>query len=279
MDLTTRSTSFLDNSLLVESVNDEPFIIRSLLQQLHIDEDLLSPDDDLQSQSESDNISSIQSVGSGITNDFSNQTTSFDFGSVKKRLLIVKPKLFIQNVVSCVQINRKLDKTFILQQGIPGLYAKKKFAALIHKRPKTTALIFTTGKLVITGAKSEQESEDEAQAHINMLRTIYKDNDEGFDSFNFKIHNIVASGTTSFNVSISRLQTDYPTVCQYEPEDFPGAIFRMDTWSITLLIFASGKIVISGAKSVENVKKGFNSIVEILTSYKNTTTILKKIKK
>jgi transcription initiation factor TFIID TATA-box-binding protein len=262
------SNSFLDAPLSSE----ENELLGSLFQ-LDLTEDLPL------TKFETDNIASVASFGSNsVTNDFTTHVTSFDFGAVKKRLQTVKPKLFIQNVVSCVQIHRKLDKQFILspENNNSKIYAKKKFAALIHKRPNTTALIFTTGKLVITGAKSEKESESEAQAHIDMLREIYKHDDNGFDSFNFKIHNIVASGTTSYAISISRLHRDYPVVCQYEPENFPGAIFRMEHLNITLLIFASGKIVISGAKSVENVKTGFDSIVEILNKYKNTTSLKKK---
>jgi transcription initiation factor TFIID TATA-box-binding protein len=236
--------------------------------------------DDLGDSFESDNVASVTSVTSvtkGVSHDFINRKVGFDFVSVKKRIQIqvVKPKLFIQNVVSCVQIPRKLDKTFILSQSGGRTYAKKGFAALIHKRPKTTALIFTTGKLVVTGAKSESESRTEADAHITMLEDIYNRNDRddndnsGFTGFNFKVHNVVASGTTSYPISLSKLHFNHKMDCQYEPEDFPGVIYRMTKLNITLLIFASGKLVITGGKSVADVEESFRLIVEILNNYKH----------
>jgi transcription initiation factor TFIID TATA-box-binding protein len=226
-----------------------------------------------------DTNASLTSVTTGISHDFTNRALNFDFVGVKKRIQIVKPKLFIQNVVSCVQISRQLDKNFILSRSGGTIYAKKSFAALIHKRPKTTALIFTTGKLVITGAKSEAESEMEANMHIDVLRKIYKDDDNGFTGINFKIHNIVASGTTSYPISLSKLNSDHKLTCQYEPEDFPGVIYRMNNFNITFLIFASGKIVIAGGKSVANIEESFRLIVEILENYKQYNPQFKKHKK
>ena len=117
--------------------------------------------------------------------------------------------------------------------------------------PKTTALIFRSGKMVCTGAKSEQDSKNAAKNYAKQLRKIGNPDIKLTD---FTIQNIVGSHDVGFQVKLESLHlrsTEGKVKCRYDPEIFPGLIFRMNDPKVVLLIFASGKIVLTGAKKRE----------------------------
>ena len=64
----------------------------------------------------------------------------------------------------------------------------------------------------------------------------------------FKIQNIVGSCDVKFPINLDFLQRKHTSFCQFEPEIFPGLIYRMMRPHIVLLIFVSGKLVLTGAK-------------------------------
>lgn len=98
--------------------------------------------------------------------------------------------------------------------------------------------------MVCTGAKSRQDSEFATRKYAKMIQKI------GFDVKlrDFKVQNIVGSCDVGFNISLEQLSSEHVRMCQYEPEIFPGLIYRMAEPKIVLLIFVSGKIVLTGAK-------------------------------
>ena len=125
---------------------------------------------------------------------------------------------------------------------------------------KTTALIFASGKMVCVGAKSEQSSRMAARKYARSIQKL------GFPvKFKgFKIHNIVASCDVKFNIKLERLAAAISHGVVYEPELFPGVVFRMKQPKIMLLIFASGKIVIAGAKVRDETYTAFANIYPVL---------------
>jgi hypothetical protein len=112
------------------------------------------------------------------------------------------------------------------------------------REPKTTALIFASGKMVVTGAKSEDDSRLAARKYARIVQKL------GFDAQfkDFKIQNIVASCDVKFPVRLEGLAYAHGNFSSYEPELFPGLIYRMHKPKVVLLIFVSGKIVLTGAK-------------------------------
>jgi len=157
----------------------------------------------------------------------------------------------IQNMVATVNLQTRLDLRKIAMTARNAEYNPKRFAAAILRirDPKTTALAFSSGKMVVTGAKSEQECKHAAHRYTRMLKAI------GFNAVqkDFKIQNIVASVSLGFNVSLQGLSAEHVRFSQYEPELFPGLIYRMQNPKLVLLIFNSGKIVFTGAKTIEDV--------------------------
>eukprot|EP00126_Sphaerothecum_destruens_P015164 Sdes_comp9087_c0_seq2m542 len=152
----------------------------------------------------------------------------------------------LQNIVSTTNLGCKLDLKTIALRARNAEYNPKRFAAVIMRirDPKTTALIFASGKMVCTGAKSEQQSRLAARKYARIVQRL------GFPAkfTEFKIQNIVGSCDVKFPIRLEGLVFSHGHFCSYEPELFPGLIYRMMQPKIVLLIFVSGKIVLTGAK-------------------------------
>lgn len=150
-------------------------------------------------------------------------------------------------------------------------YNPKRFAALIMRIrvPRTTALIFSSGKMVCTGAKSENESKLAARKYARIIQKL------GFKAkfLDFKIQNIVGCADIQFSVRLEMLQNYHSNFCSYEPEIFPGLIYRMLNPKVVLLVFVSGKVVITGAKTREEIYEAFNNLYPILKGFKKALNV------
>ncbi|KAH9934967.1 uncharacterized protein B0H18DRAFT_979211 [Fomitopsis serialis] len=144
----------------------------------------------------------------------------------------------LQNIVATVNLDCRLDLKTIALHARNAEYNPKRFAAVIMRirDPKTTALIFASGKMVVTGAKSEDDSRLASRKYARIVQKL------GFDAkfSEFKIQNIVGS-----------CDVNHGQFSSYEPEVIvPGLIYRMIKPKVVLLIFVSGKIVLTGAKVI-----------------------------
>lgn len=128
------------------------------------------------------------------------------------------------------------------------------------REPKTTALIFASGKMVVTGAKSEDDSRLASRKYARIIQKL------GFDAkfAEFKIQNIVGSCDVKFPIRLEGLAFSHGAFSSYEPELFPGLIYRMLKPKVVLLIFVSGKIVLTGAKVREEIYMAFKQIYSVL---------------
>lgn len=128
------------------------------------------------------------------------------------------------------------------------------------REPKTTALIFASGKMVVTGAKSEDDSKLASRKYARIIQKL------GFAAkfTDFKIQNIVGSCDIKFPIRLEGLASKHHPFSSYEPELFPGLIYRMIKPKIVLLIFVSGKIVLTGAKVREEIYQAFETIYPTL---------------
>ncbi|KAG0710502.1 TATA-box-binding protein [Chionoecetes opilio] len=150
----------------------------------------------------------------------------------------------LQNIVSTVNLNCKLDLKKIALHARNAEYNPKRFAAVIMRirEPRTTALIFSSGKMVCTGAKSEDDSRLAARKYARIVQKL------GFPAkfMEFKIQNMVGSCDVKFPIRLEGLVLTHSQFSSYEPELFPGLIYRMVKPRIVLLIFVSGKVVLTG---------------------------------
>lgn len=176
------------------------------------------------------------------------------------------PKL--QNIVSTANLNCQLNLHHISHHCQNVEYKPKRFAAAIMRirEPKTTALIFASGKMVCTGAKSEEMSESASKQYA---KNIVKVGNKEVKLTDFKIQNIVGSHDVGFQIKLESLRRATEHLCTYEPEMFPGLIFRMQDPKVVLLIFSSGKIVLTGAKKREQIYDAYQKIKVLLIQHKN----------
>lgn len=176
------------------------------------------------------------------------------------------PKL--QNIVSTANFKCILDLREIALKAKNAEYNPRRFAAVIMriKEPKTTALIFSSGKMVCTGARTEEESRQASRIYAKIILKL------GFPvKFSeFTVQNIVASCDVKFPIRLEGLANTYLKFCSYEPEMFPGLIFHMLDPKIVLLIFVSGKIVLTGAKKREDIYRAYQKIIPILSQFKKS---------
>jgi len=174
----------------------------------------------------------------------------------------VKATVSIENVVISATLNQKVDLNSVVKGSQNVEYTPKKFPGLVFrlKRPKTTTLIFSSGKMVCTGAKSEKEAH---RAVMNVIKELKKNGIIIINKPELKIQNIVASGILG---GMADLEKSAYTLkhTMYEPEQFPGLIYRMENPKVVILLFASGKLVCTGAKKEEDIHTAVNQLHTLL---------------
>ena len=157
----------------------------------------------------------------------------------------------IENVVATASLGQKLDLIAIMKVFRNVEYRPKKFPGLVFrlKKPKTATLLFSTGKMVCTGAKSEKLAKSAVRKVVKEL----KNNDIIIlGKPETVIQNIVATANLHSKVDLEAAADVLDNV-MYEPEQFPGLIYRMGDPKVVILVFASGKLVCTGGKSAKMV--------------------------
>jgi transcription initiation factor TFIID TATA-box-binding protein len=168
----------------------------------------------------------------------------------------------VENVVATATLGQKLDLLAIMKVFRNVEYRPKKFPGLVFrlKKPKTTTLIFSTGKMVCTGAKSEKMARSAVEKVVGELK------DNGIFILGKPetvIQNMVATANVHGNVDLEAAADILDNV-MYEPEQFPGLIYRMGDPKVVILLFASGKLVCTGGKSAEMVDVAVSKLYDIL---------------
>ncbi|RLG42168.1 MAG: TATA-box-binding protein [Thermoproteota archaeon] len=173
-----------------------------------------------------------------------------------------EPEINIQNVVSSADIRQKLNLKEIAQKIKESRYEPNKFPGLVLKlkEPKAALLVFSSGKFVCTGTKSVEESALAVNKAIDLMKQHgIKINNRPL----VRAENIVASAKLFLKVDIERLAMEQPNTL-YEPEQFPGLIYRMDDPPVVFLVFASGSLVCTGAKKEADVRRAVYKLRRVL---------------
>lgn len=146
-------------------------------------------------------------------------------------------------------------------------YNPEQFPGLVIriKEPKTSALIFSSGKVVCTGARSMDKVEESIKKIIKSLEKI---NIKITIKPEIKIQNIVASGSVGMDLNLNTLAMKLENT-EYEPEQFPGLVYKLAAAKATFLLFSNGKIVCTGTKSEKEVHAALDKLVENLKKVKN----------
>ena len=132
------------------------------------------------------------------------------------------------------------------------------------KEPKTSALIFSSGKVVCTGARSLEKVHESIKKIIKSLEKI---NIKITVEPKIKIQNIVASGSIGMDLNLNTLTMKLDNT-EYEPEQFPGLVYKLPKAKATFLLFSNGKVVCTGTKSEEEVHEALDQLIENLKKVK-----------
>ncbi len=145
-------------------------------------------------------------------------------------------------------------------------YNPEQFPGLVIriKEPKTSALIFSSGKVVCTGARSMDKVEESIKKIIKSLEKI---NVKITIKPEIKIQNIVASGSVGMDLNLNTLAMKLENT-EYEPEQFPGLVYKLAAAKATFLLFSNGKVVCTGTKSEKEVHAALDKLIDNLKRVK-----------
>ncbi|OYT33756.1 TATA-box-binding protein [Archaeoglobales archaeon ex4484_92] len=173
-------------------------------------------------------------------------------------------KIKIENVVASTQIGENIDLNKIAREIKDSEYKPKQFPGLVlrTKEPKAAALVFRSGKVVCTGSKSVEDARRAVKQIVKMLKEI---DIPVIDEPDVKVQNIVASADLGVDLNLNAIAIGLGLEnIEYEPEQFPGLVYRLNNPRVVVLIFGSGKMVVTGGKSPEDAKKAVERISEEL---------------
>jgi transcription initiation factor TFIID TATA-box-binding protein len=172
----------------------------------------------------------------------------------------------IENVVANARITESLDLEYVESQLEEAMFTKKKFPGLVYrtKEPKSAFLIFRSGKVVCTGAKTKEGVREVMDKLATDLRGIGIEVEEHPE---FKVQNIVASADLGKELNLGAIVMGLELEgMEYEPEVFPGLVYRITDPKSAILIFSSGKLVITGGKTLDDCKKSVDILLTKLRS-------------
>ncbi|XP_028161218.1 uncharacterized protein LOC135072543 [Ostrinia nubilalis] len=179
-----------------------------------------------------------------------------------------KNSVKLQNCVSTVNLGCELKLLDIYSRTRFSEYNPQRFQGVVMRilEPRVTALVFRSGKIVCTGARNEHDSYVAARKIARIIQKL------GFSAkfLDFKIQNFIATADLRFPVRLEALQQAHGQFSSYEPELFPGLVYRMVRPRVVLLIFVNGKIVLTGGKTRNEIYEALDIIYPILRSYRKS---------
>ncbi|XP_013116512.1 TBP-related factor isoform X1 [Stomoxys calcitrans] len=172
----------------------------------------------------------------------------------------------LQNVVATVSLACELNLQDINNRTRNSEYTPSRFHGVVMRMrdPRCTALIFRTGKIICTGARNEAEASLGSRKFARIIQKL------GYPVkfSDFRLQNIVATVDLRFPIRLEHLNQMHGQFSSYEPELFPGLIYRMVKPRMVLLIFVNGKIVFTGAKARRDILECLDAIYPILLSFR-----------
>ena len=167
-------------------------------------------------------------------------------------------RIKVENVVASasLEVPIKLETLVANLDGVE--YEPEQFPGVVYrlKDPKAASLIFSSGKIVCTGAKSPSDAKLAISKIVKQLRKLkFKIP----TNYRVKLENIVASAKLETELNLDMIAFTLENT-EYEPEQFPGLVYRMADPKVTFLLFGSGKIICTGARSIADIKRAVTKI-------------------
>lgn len=157
----------------------------------------------------------------------------------------------IENVVAFTSLNIKISLNKLVNTVENTEYEPEQFPGLVYRpaSPKSAALIFSSGKIVCTGTKSIDMAKEAMRKVVGRIK------ESGIrvpDRYPIEVENIVASARIEADLNLEDIAFSLENA-EYEPEQFPGLVYRISDPRVAFLLFTSGKIICTGAQSVEDI--------------------------
>ncbi len=181
-----------------------------------------------------------------------------------------KSSLKVQNIVATASLNVPVSLTKLARSQSNTEYNPETFPGLVLrvKKPKSAVLVFSSGNLVCTGTKSIGQVKEVINSVIKQLRKI---NVRVKDKPKINVQNIVASGTINLMLNLNLLALELENT-EYEPEQFPGLVYKLAEPTATFLLFTNGKLVCTGTKNKKQLEDSMKQLV------KNVKDAMKRMK-
>ena len=175
-------------------------------------------------------------------------------------------EITVQNIVASTTFAEKLDLDMIAQVLEGAEYEPEQFPGLVYRltTPKTATLLFRSGAANCTGAKTIADVTTTIKIIAEKLKKI---GIAVYENPEIVIQNMVATSDLGgeLNLSEAAVSLGLENV-EYEPEQFPGLVYRIREPKVAMLLFGSGKIVCAGARNMEDVSKAVEKLSEELNS-------------
>ena len=170
----------------------------------------------------------------------------------------------MQNIVASTQFAESLDLHAVVPMLEGSQYESERFPGLVYRieKPKTALLLFRTGKVVCTGGKSLNDVRESVEIVAGKLHEAGMPVERHPE---ITVQNIVAVCDLGSELNLNNIAISLDLNMEYEPEQFPGLVLRLEDPKIVCLLFGSGKMVLTGAKNTEDLDRATESVREILS--------------
>lgn len=164
---------------------------------------------------------------------------------------MTKSDLKVQNIVATTSLGKPVSLTKLARTQSNTEYNPEQFPGLVLriKKPKSAVLVFSSGNLVCTGTKSVAQVKEVIDA---VIKQIAKIGVKVTQKPKITVQNIVASGSIDLSLNLSLLALQLENT-EYEPEQFPGLVYKLTEPTATFLLFSNGKLVCTGTKNKQQL--------------------------
>jgi transcription initiation factor TFIID TATA-box-binding protein len=171
----------------------------------------------------------------------------------------------VENMVSAITLDVKIDLRKFVSRVKGVEYNPENFPGVVYRihEPKLAMLIFSSGKVICTGARGPKDIE----AAVTQLRKKLREGGVRIKKDPVvEVQNIVASSSVDVKVNLDQLALECFNT-EYEPEQFPGLVYRLDDPKTVMLLFRSGKMIITGAKNPRDIHRAAEKTKEMVYQY------------
>ena len=172
----------------------------------------------------------------------------------------------VQNIAASTTFAEKLDLDVIAQSLEDAEYEPEQFPGLVYRLddPKTATLLFTSGKANCTGAKNLEDIRKTIDIISEKLKKLGVKVHKNLEII---VQNMVATADLGGDLNLDEVAVAFGLEnVEYEPEQFPGLVYRVKEPKVVMLLFGSGKIVCTGGRNTEDVSTAVEDLSEKLSS-------------